>query len=295
MPTSNATDFDIVCLCSAVYHTSDEHIGSYVKCVCGRRVPVQRTNAAALKRSPTLDSAGRPPSAASRIPAPVDDALSAKLKSISRLIKGKAALQRVPLPWKVLSALVLCCVVAVAFFWAHRPSGSRTIAMDTAQSSPQVTWDDEQVKSAATSVRGVPPAERSLPTYSTADVEIIPAGGVSGAGQVRPETGMNIIHVPGQRGRGTLRINNGIGQDATVKLVNVSTGKPVRWVYIRSSDETTVRGVAPGSCRVRFAIGKNWDKRLRKFRDDRSYSEFDDSLDFQETKTADKVHYSLSR
>jgi len=221
------------------------------------------------------------------------------------IVKGKAVLQRAPLPWKVISALVLCCALAAASFWAYhsrKATGDifdRVAFTEPAKSSqpsastpPQVTWDDAQVRSAAPSGRGVPPAKRSLPTYSAADVEITPAGGLAGAGQVRPETGMNIIRVPGQRGHGTLRINNGIGRDATVKLVNVSTGKPIRWVYIRSSDETTMKNIAPGSCRVRFAIGNNWDKTLRKFRDDRSYSEFDDSLDFRETETADKVNYA---
>ncbi len=300
MPTSNATDFDVVCLCGAVYHTGEEHTGRYIKCGCGQRVQIRRTYAA-RERSPA-----KPPSIP---PSPATPSITGSLTKLVRsgrlaVVEGKAVLQRVPFPWKVISALVLCCALAAASFWAYHSRKATSDIFDrvaptepaksrhpSASAAPQVTWD-EQVKSAAPSVRGAPPTERSLPTYSAADVEIAPAGGLAGAVQVRPETGMNINHLPGQRGHGELSINNGLGRDATVKLVNVSTGRLLRWVYVRSSDETTMRGIAPGSYRVRFAIGNNWDKTLRKFRDERSYSEFDDSLDFRETETADKVNYA---
>jgi len=52
--TSNANDFDVVCECGAVYHTSEKHIGSYVKCTregCGRRVTIRRNRRATLERS----------------------------------------------------------------------------------------------------------------------------------------------------------------------------------------------------------------------------------------------------
>lgn len=184
-------------------------------------------------------------------------------------------LRLMPFPLKVIAALLLCCTLVAAGIWARhsRLAGIPELKQDTGTRSGAVSLTDIEKPESETGVT-VEPQDETTDAAS------------------RPETGMNLIRVPRLSGLGTLRISNGTGRDATVKVVNVSTGKLLRWVYIRSSYETTLRGISPCSCIVRFAIGSDWDRRSLRFHNHRSYSQFDDSLDFTETKIANRIQYA---
>jgi hypothetical protein len=113
MPPINTTDFDVICECGAVYHTSEQHIGNYIQCVrlgCSRRVPIRRRNAAALECSPVTGSAG-----------PFQPSTPQKPRTESIVSPGSPNLLRlIPFPWKVISTLVvLACALAVANLWIY--------------------------------------------------------------------------------------------------------------------------------------------------------------------------------
>lgn len=112
MPISSPRVFDVKCECGKEYHTSDEHVGRYVNCGCGRRVPIQLP--APVESHRPLDDPGRPGSGAS---------YTARRESCpGRAAPGKAKLfwQGIVFPWKLISILVLCSVSAGVAFWAYR-------------------------------------------------------------------------------------------------------------------------------------------------------------------------------
>ena|SRR5205085_4485810 len=97
--------------------------------------------------------------------------------------------------------------------------------------------------------------------------------------------GTNIIQPRGSKGRGTLKISNGTSYDAVVKLADSVNKKTWRLVYVRANSEFTIGGIGPGNCILQFTMGTDWDKTQRKFLRDQSYSQFEDLLEFRETKT----------
>lgn len=245
MPISSPTAFDVKCGCGKEYHTSDEHIGKYVNCGCGRRVPIQHP--AAIERHSAVDDPKPSPPATPRAPNPAATGAS-KLETLSRFIfcvsaflafalllskllllaarhwsmylpsrrilhanlnaallvavgfatasglvcfwaghkgtiagsvskrvrsvrlllgKGKSALHRIPFQRKVISALVLCCALAIAVFWtshsrraaqparetddtwvveSEKPSQQSQPQGSASAAAPAVRWDDEAGK-----------------------------------------------------------------------------------------------------------------------------------------------------
>ena len=81
MPISSPTAFDVKCKCGREYHTSDEHVGKYVNCECGRRVPIQHPDA--IERHSPIDDPGPSPPEMPKAPSPVATGAS-KLETLSR-------------------------------------------------------------------------------------------------------------------------------------------------------------------------------------------------------------------
>ena len=120
MATTSATDFNVICpLCGTVYHTNERHIGNYIQCVtpnCGGRVPIRRRNAAALECSPAAGSAGTSQPSTPKETRP----------------ESAGVTRPIPFPWKVISVMAACCVLAVGAFWIYH-SQSSTLPPDTDQ------------------------------------------------------------------------------------------------------------------------------------------------------------------
>ncbi|WNZ24769.1 hypothetical protein HJG54_19255 [Leptolyngbya sp. NK1-12] len=98
--------------------------------------------------------------------------------------------------------------------------------------------------------------------------------------------------IASSQGRGTLRVINGTGQDAAVKLVDSRTGKTRHFVRIGSGDEITIRGISPCSCILKATTGTNWDQRAGRFLQNRAFFQFNDRLEFRETRTHNGVEWS---
>jgi len=96
-------------------------------------------------------------------------------------------------------------------------------------------------------------------------------------------SGTNIAPPQGPMGFGILKIINGAGRDAVVKLVgNALARQTSRFVYIKAQSEITIENIGPGSYLLRFGFGIDWDRTSRKFLQNRSYSQFVDLLDFRQ-------------
>ncbi len=119
-------------------------------------------------------------------------------------------------------------------------------------------------------IQSVSAFESTLPTASTHDTTLIASS----------------------QGRGTLRVINGTGQDAAVKLVDSRTGETRHFVRIGSGDEITIRGISPCSCILKATTGTNWDRRAGRFLQSRAFFQFDDRLEFRETRTHNGVEWS---
>lgn len=100
-----------------------------------------------------------------------------------------------------------------------------------------------------------------------------------------PATGTNLIKPRGPIGRGTLKVINGTDRDAVVKLAEESSKKTRRLFFVRANSEFKIEGIGMCKCILQFSMGTDWEKSKRKFLRDKSFSQFDDLLEFRETKT----------
>jgi hypothetical protein len=96
-------------------------------------------------------------------------------------------------------------------------------------------------------------------------------------------TGAWIIPPRGRAGNGVLKIENGTGLDAAVKLVPVGFRRKAVWeLYVRAGEPTTVQRIAVGSYLLRFALGLDWDADTRKFRRNVEFYQAGKQLEFME-------------
>jgi hypothetical protein len=108
----------------------------------------------------------------------------------------------------------------------------------------------------------------------------------------RLKTGTNIWTPLGAPGRGTLRIQNGTSYDAAVTLLDAETNTARRFVYVRAREVAMLGNIAPCQCRLFFALGTDWDGVAEEFRDDASFSVFDDSFRFSESETENGTQWA---
>lgn len=102
----------------------------------------------------------------------------------------------------------------------------------------------------------------------------------------------NTTLIVSSRGRGTLKVINGTGNAAAVKLVDSRTGETRHFVRIGAHDEITIRGISPCSCILKATTGTDWDQRAGRFTRNRTFFQFNDRLEFRETRTSNGVEWS---
>jgi hypothetical protein len=95
-----------------------------------------------------------------------------------------------------------------------------------------------------------------------------------------PASGTWILTPSGPRGAGSLRIDNRSGRDALAKLVTGSGERSWCIVYVRSGTAVTIPRIPPGSYRLRFSIGFDWNAQAGGFGGDPSYLELQAPLAF---------------
>lgn len=103
---------------------------------------------------------------------------------------------------------------------------------------------------------------------------------------------------PSLNGPGILKILNGSGSDAIVKLIpsSGSNVKSVFTVYVRAGNNYSIKKINDGTYRLAFKFGSNWDSNQNKFLVNPSAEAFNDTFDFSTYTTDDgdytDTHYS---
>jgi hypothetical protein len=115
---------------------------------------------------------------------------------------------------------------------------------------------------------------------------------------IKPQTprtllnGTRIRGDAGTDGRGILAIVNHAGDDAVVKLISVAKSRTIRFVFIQKSSTVTLPEIPPGSYKIRFCFGSDWDPAFRRFTNIYSYFEFGKELNFDETHEDNGIRYT---
>jgi hypothetical protein len=109
---------------------------------------------------------------------------------------------------------------------------------------------------------------------------------------VRYQTGANLFRSDSGGGRGSLRISNGTESDAVAKLVDSTTGKTYRLVYVRASSVANVGSIGSGSYLLKFSLGFDFDKSSGKFLRAQSFTKFDEIMNFVETRNGNEVRWN---
>ena len=110
------------------------------------------------------------------------------------------------------------------------------------------------------------------------------------AEMTRPNSGTE-LGGPVERGNGRLTIDNGTALDAVAVLVDDYSGQAHRAIYIRSHTRGLFTGVLRGRYSLRFELGEDWLV-SRQFCDVRGISEFEEPLEFTETRQNDSILYA---
>jgi hypothetical protein len=90
----------------------------------------------------------------------------------------------------------------------------------------------------------------------------------------------------GLTGEGTLTVDNGTTDDATVKLVGTNTEDTFRYAYIRGGNKLTLTRIEPGIYHLMFSLGTNWTG--DDFTCSPSYSQFEKELVYSESVVGNK-------
>jgi hypothetical protein len=117
----------------------------------------------------------------------------------------------------------------------------------------------------------------------------------------RPDNGQAWRAPNGERGVGTLQVRNANPEDGVAILFRAARAQdtdPILAVYVRGREDTTVEGIAPGTYRLRFMLGRDWDDTTRRFRSALQCEAFVDLLEFCEYDTSEPdgvVHHWTSQ
>ena len=88
-------------------------------------------------------------------------------------------------------------------------------------------------------------------------------------------------------GKGKLTLDNGLAEDACVKLIQ--NGKMVVSFYVRSGDKFTYSTIRDGSYSVLYCTGYGWDTNVRNFARGRQAARFDAPLEYRTRQQSDST------
>jgi ribosomal protein S27E len=256
---------DIPCPgCDQTYHADEGHAEREFQCLtCGRRLRVPSTghypvaSAGAVPRSPGHAASAAPDGRRTRRTRPwwipaVAVGSLVGLAVMALLMSGRTGITAVPEPG-----------------WEDRPRAPLAPYDLAADRSPTLSTPfssfGSTLERAASCLR---PHPDSLPN------------------------GQDIVTPRGPSGLGTLRVENGTTRDAVVKVIDAGSRETYRLTYVRARSDTTLRNLGPGTLRLQFALGADWDAFAEKFRCTPSYSEFVDPLVFVERPLPDETIFS---
>lgn len=100
-----------------------------------------------------------------------------------------------------------------------------------------------------------------------------------------------LIDSQGRTGRGQLKVDNGAGNDAVVKLVQ--DGRPIVSVYVRKGSNTTVGQINDGSYELFYTSGEDWDDHLKIFTRSCQFERFETIAEFTTTSIKGGIRYTI--
>jgi hypothetical protein len=236
--------------CGETYFAEDAHFGRQIKCViCGEILVVSRPQAS-------------PVAGAARVGVP-----EVKYTSQSPGRRRRISVFRGIKSWKylrfgLLAVATLALLIGIAGILNRRVPAPSLAAQTSEPPKPTSSLND----SAATSQ----PAETN---------QFV----VSARPPVSLATGTSMLRPRGPRGHGVVTIVNGTDLDAVVKLVLIDSQATVcQAVYLGAGGRSSLSHVGAGTFRLRFSLGRDWDSSRKRFLARVSYSEFENSLVFEE-------------
>ncbi len=130
------------------------------------------------------------------------------------------------------------------------------------------------------------PLPRSLSASNSSKL-----AGIQIAQRAALSNGTNIISPQNTQGRSTLKVVNGTGYDAVIKLVDNNSGKTQRFVYVPKNQTVVLQQIGTCKCTLKFDLGRNWNPNAQRFSQPYSFSQFKKVLSFTERRTASGVEW----
>lgn len=94
-------------------------------------------------------------------------------------------------------------------------------------------------------------------------------------------------------GLGKLHIKNGTNYPGVGVLIDTSTRRPFRAMYVHASSTATMLRVNPGTYRLQFALGQTWLEGEGRFCRTTGVSELERPLEFAEVSRPDGILYDV--
>ncbi|MFI6447100.1 hypothetical protein [Kitasatospora sp. NPDC050543] len=92
-------------------------------------------------------------------------------------------------------------------------------------------------------------------------------------------------------GEGVLSIENGGSSDAVLSLAK--GGKSVHSIFVSKGKTATLEGIEDGTYDIYFAGGADWDSSTKAFTQSCDFSKFDDTMEFETSRTYTKWSITL--
>jgi hypothetical protein len=96
--------------------------------------------------------------------------------------------------------------------------------------------------------------------------------------------GADIVPPQGPRGNMTMTVINGGQRDMALKIINASSQKTRRFVYVRAESRVVIRNLPREGCLLRWEGGSDWDVNGRRFLSGRSLQQFDKTFDLRRVR-----------
>ena len=229
---------------------------------------------------------------------PVDPARLRRLSRLPRLLFDKE-IQVIPQFVKEKVIPVLGLIALSIGIWLTATSKHQNEAVVVANTSTTESYPTPVVP-AASPISSLPTAQNKS-TPQTIQLASIPSPAAPNSNSpestppppttVRYPTGTNLEPPSKLSGKGWLRISNGTGDDAIAKLVESTTGKTCRRVYIQAGDTTKIERIGSGTYILKFSLGSGYDSSEGRFTGHASFSKFDEILDYTVQRNGNGVEW----
>ncbi len=83
---------------------------------------------------------------------------------------------------------------------------------------------------------------------------------------------------------GKLSVTNDLEKDAVAKLVDIHSGKTYKEIYVQAKSQIAITGIRPGDYSLLFVTGRDYAPTIGKFLRDLSYSKFDQTFYYAESR-----------